>query len=150
MVFFIITANGLTYRPNARLRILFVYFQDLGTVAYGEQPHACHRFAHWGFVIISYGCKVPAGIFVPSMAIGATFGRMWASLSRRSISELGKRTRSKSGPFDCHKSLTNPFLFVLFTSGVTPTGQYLPRVSRMCRASLPETYAFLGAAAFLG
>lgn len=27
-------------------------------------------------VIISYGCKVPAGIFVPSMAIGATFGRM--------------------------------------------------------------------------
>ncbi|KAF8520392.1 Cl-channel protein [Hysterangium stoloniferum] len=29
-----------------------------------------------GFVILSYGCKVPAGIFVPSMAIGATFGRM--------------------------------------------------------------------------
>ncbi|KAF8813918.1 Cl-channel protein [Phlegmacium glaucopus] len=29
-----------------------------------------------GFVVISYGCKVPAGIFVPSMAIGATFGRM--------------------------------------------------------------------------
>jgi chloride channel 3/4/5 len=27
-------------------------------------------------VIISYGSKVPAGIFVPSMAIGATFGRM--------------------------------------------------------------------------
>ncbi|KAK4574805.1 glycerol ethanol, ferric requiring protein [Recurvomyces mirabilis] len=27
-------------------------------------------------VIISYGCKVPAGIFVPSMAIGALFGRM--------------------------------------------------------------------------
>lgn len=26
-------------------------------------------------VIISYGCKVPAGIFVPSMAIGACFGR---------------------------------------------------------------------------
>lgn len=26
-------------------------------------------------VIISYGCKVPAGIFVPSMAIGAAFGR---------------------------------------------------------------------------
>ena len=26
-------------------------------------------------VIISCGCKVPAGIFVPSMAIGATFGR---------------------------------------------------------------------------
>ncbi|KAI8056954.1 chloride channel [Syncephalis plumigaleata] len=28
-----------------------------------------------GFTIISYGCKVPAGIFVPSMAIGACFGR---------------------------------------------------------------------------
>jgi chloride channel 3/4/5 len=27
-------------------------------------------------VIISFGCKVPAGIFVPSMAIGASFGRM--------------------------------------------------------------------------
>ncbi|WVQ76251.1 hypothetical protein IAR50_005916 [Cryptococcus sp. DSM 104548] len=28
------------------------------------------------FIILSYGCKVPAGIFVPSMAVGATFGRM--------------------------------------------------------------------------
>lgn len=27
-------------------------------------------------VVISYGSKVPAGIFVPSMAVGATFGRM--------------------------------------------------------------------------
>lgn len=27
-------------------------------------------------VCISYGCRVPAGIFVPSMAIGASFGRM--------------------------------------------------------------------------
>ncbi|KAI0645842.1 Cl-channel protein [Trametes meyenii] len=32
--------------------------------------------ARAGLVVISYGCKVPAGIFVPSMAIGATFGRM--------------------------------------------------------------------------
>ncbi|BFZ58901.1 glycerol ethanol, ferric requiring protein [Savitreella phatthalungensis] len=31
-------------------------------------------------VIISYGCKVPAGIFVPSMAIGATFGRAIGTL----------------------------------------------------------------------
>jgi chloride channel 3/4/5 len=29
-----------------------------------------------GLVVVSYGCKVPAGIFIPSMAIGATFGRM--------------------------------------------------------------------------
>lgn len=28
------------------------------------------------FVIVSYGAKVPAGIFVPSMAIGASFGRL--------------------------------------------------------------------------
>ncbi|BFZ62492.1 glycerol ethanol, ferric requiring protein [Saitoella coloradoensis] len=28
------------------------------------------------FVIISYGAKIPAGIFVPSMAVGATFGRL--------------------------------------------------------------------------
>jgi chloride channel 3/4/5 len=27
-------------------------------------------------VIVSYGAKVPAGIFVPSMAIGAYFGRL--------------------------------------------------------------------------
>ena len=32
--------------------------------------------ARTALVVISYGCKVPAGIFVPSMAIGATFGRM--------------------------------------------------------------------------
>ena len=27
-------------------------------------------------IVLSYGCKVPCGIFVPSMAAGATFGRM--------------------------------------------------------------------------
>ncbi|KAK7228794.1 hypothetical protein V2G26_000964 [Clonostachys chloroleuca] len=27
-------------------------------------------------IIICYGCKVPAGIFVPSMAVGASFGRL--------------------------------------------------------------------------
>lgn len=31
--------------------------------------------------IFSYGCKVPAGIFVPSMAAGATFGRTLGILS---------------------------------------------------------------------
>lgn len=31
-------------------------------------------------VIVSYGCKVPAGIFVPSMAIGALFGRLIGTL----------------------------------------------------------------------
>lgn len=33
-------------------------------------------------VIISYGCKVPAGIFVPSMAVGASFGRMVGMMVR--------------------------------------------------------------------
>lgn len=33
-------------------------------------------------VILSYGTKVPAGIFVPSMAVGATFGRMVGILVR--------------------------------------------------------------------
>lgn len=32
------------------------------------------------FVVLSYGCKVPAGIFIPSMAVGATFGRMVGTL----------------------------------------------------------------------
>jgi chloride channel 3/4/5 len=33
-------------------------------------------FIRMGLVVISYGARVPAGIFVPSMAVGATFGRM--------------------------------------------------------------------------
>ncbi|KAL7275038.1 glycerol ethanol, ferric requiring protein [Rhizina undulata] len=37
---------------------------------------------HIFFVIISYGCKVPTGIFVPSMAIGASFGRTVGLLVR--------------------------------------------------------------------
>jgi len=56
----------------------------------GDFEHLCATSAQWRMVnslllatfirtllvIVSYGCKVPAGIFVPSMAIGATFGRM--------------------------------------------------------------------------
>lgn len=56
----------------------------------GDYDGLCQTSAQWrminslllativriGLVVISYGCKVPAGIFVPSMAIGATFGRM--------------------------------------------------------------------------
>ncbi|KAJ1734406.1 glycerol ethanol, ferric requiring protein [Coemansia sp. Benny D160-2] len=30
--------------------------------------------------VLAYGCKVPCGIFVPSMAIGASFGRMLGTL----------------------------------------------------------------------
>ncbi|KAK3109314.1 glycerol ethanol, ferric requiring protein, partial [Teratosphaeriaceae sp. CCFEE 6253] len=36
----------------------------------------CATLLRTFLVILSYGCKVPAGIFVPSMAIGASFGRM--------------------------------------------------------------------------
>ncbi|KAJ2959531.1 hypothetical protein NQZ79_g5033 [Umbelopsis isabellina] len=32
--------------------------------------------------IFTYGCKVPCGIFVPSMAIGATFGRMLGLIAK--------------------------------------------------------------------
>ncbi|CBQ73889.1 probable voltage-gated chloride channel (clc-a) [Sporisorium reilianum SRZ2] len=56
----------------------------------GDYDNLCQSWAQWrmvnslllatvlrtALVVISYGCKVPAGIFVPSMAIGATFGRM--------------------------------------------------------------------------
>ncbi|KAF9227018.1 Cl-channel protein [Gyrodon lividus] len=56
----------------------------------GDYDNLCQLSAQWpmvnslllasfirmGLVVISYGSKVPAGIFVPSMAIGATFGRM--------------------------------------------------------------------------
>lgn len=35
------------------------------------------------FTIVSYGAKVPAGIFVPSMAIGATFGRAVSLIAER-------------------------------------------------------------------
>ncbi|KAF8322212.1 hypothetical protein DL93DRAFT_2124058 [Clavulina sp. PMI_390] len=56
----------------------------------GDYDNLCQTWAQWrmanslllatifrtGFVIISYGSRVPAGIFVPSMAVGATFGRM--------------------------------------------------------------------------
>ncbi|KAI0305401.1 voltage-gated chloride channel [Multifurca ochricompacta] len=56
----------------------------------GDFEHLCQTSVQWRMVnslllatfvrmllvIVSYGCKVPAGIFVPSMAIGATFGRM--------------------------------------------------------------------------
>ncbi|TDL26017.1 hypothetical protein BD410DRAFT_716180 [Rickenella mellea] len=67
---------------------LAILFRECDSV--GEYDNLCQTSAQWrmvnslllatifriGAVIVSYGCKVPAGIFVPSMAIGATFGRM--------------------------------------------------------------------------
>lgn len=40
-------------------------------------------------IIVSYGAKVPAGIFVPSMAVGATFGRAVSLLVERFVSGAG-------------------------------------------------------------
>lgn len=37
-------------------------------------------------MVVSYGARVPAGIFVPSMAVGATFGRAVSLLVEKFIS----------------------------------------------------------------
>lgn len=78
--------------PNAFLRIdmtesMEILFSECkGSEAYHGLCEADQRY--WNIVslilatvlrtllvIVSYGCKVPAGIFVPSMAVGASFGR---------------------------------------------------------------------------
>lgn len=46
-------------------------------------------FVRASLVIVSYGSKVPAGIFVPSMAVGATFGRAVSLIVERFISGAG-------------------------------------------------------------
>ena len=70
-------------------------------------------------IIVSYGSKVPAGIFVPSMAVGASFGRL-----------IGLLVRS------LHSFYPNSAFF---------TG--CPADGAPCIT--PGTYAFLGAAASL-
>ncbi|GAA6011276.1 hypothetical protein JCM11491_006781 [Sporobolomyces phaffii] len=71
---------------NEMLDVLFRECEGPG----GDYENLCQTWAQWRMVnslllatfvrtclvVISYGCKVPAGIFVPSMAVGATFGRM--------------------------------------------------------------------------
>ncbi|EAQ87869.1 hypothetical protein CHGG_04488 [Chaetomium globosum CBS 148.51] len=85
-------ATAIICYPNAFLRIemtesMKVLFRECeGAEDYHGLCDPKHRFGNVVslilatvirifFVIISYGCKVPAGIFVPSMAIGASFGR---------------------------------------------------------------------------
>lgn len=85
-------ATAIVCYPNAFLRIemtesMKVLFRECeGVEDYHGLCDPDHRFGNIVslilatvirvfFVIISYGCKVPAGIFVPSMAIGASFGR---------------------------------------------------------------------------
>src|SRR5271167_334851 len=70
-------------------------------------------------IIISYGSKVPAGIFVPSMAVGASFGRFIGLLVR---------------------ALHSSYPHSAFFSGCSTDGG-------VCIT--PGTYAFLGAAAAL-
>ncbi|KAG7664448.1 uncharacterized protein J8A68_002004 [[Candida] subhashii] len=69
--------------------------------------------------IITYGCKVPAGIFVPSMAAGATFGRALGV-----IADMIYQSHPNAGYF-----------------------QTCPQDGSPC--IIPGTYAFLGAAAGL-
>lgn len=69
--------------------------------------------------IFTYGCKVPAGIFVPSMATGATFGRALGIIVEK-----------------FHQTHSDSSLFIT-----------CPANGENC--IIPGTYAFLGAAAAL-
>ena len=85
-------ATAIVCYPNSFLRIEMTESMEiLFLECEGAEDYRglCEKDHRWGniislvlatvirifFVIISYGCKVPAGIFVPSMAIGASFGR---------------------------------------------------------------------------
>jgi len=90
-------------------------------------------------VIISYGCKVPAGIFVPSMAIGASFGRTVGILVQ-ALHEAVPNSRFFAGcepdiPVSIYASILRDLDPVLL---LTPA-----------KCITPGTYAFLGAAAAL-
>lgn len=82
-----------------------------------------------GLVVVSYGCKVPAGIFVPSMAVGATFGRMVGIL----VKALYRYVLEGAHPAqDLALRLTRR------CAGRIQRGASLPRVTRTSLASLPE------------
>jgi chloride channel 3/4/5 len=91
-------------------------------------------------VMISYGCKVPAGIFVPSMAIGATFGRMIGIM----VKAMNRYVGSHSWDTWMEKALKRPE----FDSAYPNLG-----IFAVCSPDVPcitpGTYAFLGAAAAL-
>ena len=54
-------------------------------------------------VVVSYGCRVPAGIFVPSMAVGATFGRAVSLVVERFITGPGTITPVSYTHLDVYK-----------------------------------------------
>lgn len=87
-----------------------------------------------GLVIISYGSKVPAGIFVPSMAIGATFGRM-VGIIVKALYRFGRSFSSRTMVIELSRAYPKSGMF-------TSCDPDLPCIT-------PGTYAFLGAAAAL-
>lgn len=93
-------------------------------------------------IIISYGAKVPAGIFVPSMAVGATFGRMVGILVKAAFryeADLSSVSRKKQAlTVGCISNSAYPHLSIFFAC----------EPEKPCIT--PGTYAFLGAAAALG
>lgn len=88
--------------------------------------------------IFSYGCKVPCGIFVPSMAIGATFGRMLGLIAKSWQSAYPDFFLFASCQPDVPVSIVHVTLD-LFAQSYTFNFQCIT----------PGTYAFLGAAAAL-
>ncbi|KAL2260754.1 hypothetical protein VTK26DRAFT_5146 [Humicola hyalothermophila] len=132
-------ATAIICYPNAFLRIdmtesmKILFLECEGAENYHGLCEKEHRFGNVVslilatlirifFVIISYGCKVPAGIFVPSMAIGASFGRT-VGIIVQAIQEA------------VHESNPQNFFFAACQPDV-------PCIT-------PGTYAFLGAAAAL-
>lgn len=73
--------------------------------------------------IFTYGCKVPAGIFVPSMAAGATFGRAVGMLMQL-----------------IYQAYPDSFIFNQCSTNAS---------GGPAKCVIPGTYAFLGAAAGL-
>ncbi|KIY70625.1 Cl-channel protein [Cylindrobasidium torrendii FP15055 ss-10] len=106
---FLALITALIGYPNRFLRIdmtesMAVLFRECD----GDVDNICETATQWRIanslilatviriilVILSYGAKVPAGIFVPSMAIGATFGRTVGIIVRAMY-----RTYPQSGIF---------------------------------------------------
>ncbi|CAG8497699.1 7067_t:CDS:10 [Funneliformis mosseae] len=93
-----------------------------------------------GFVIISYGTKVPAGIFIPSMAVGATFGRflgLCVKALQNSYPEFPLFATCKPDT-----AVSTYFLFIKIMLVVA-------NLALVCKCVTPGMYAFLGAAAAL-
>lgn len=99
-------------------------------------------------VIVSYGCKVPAGIFVPSMAVGATFGRMVGILVKamyRCVTLCQRDSRRTPPGLHCRVLPDGDLL----SPSAHPTWSMFAACDPEKPCITPGTYAFLGAAAGL-